>query len=79
MSAPCYSGCSSGTTLYRPQDSSTANVSTTKFNIQYGSGNANGYLVSDTVEFGGFHVNQVSFHLLSIDSFINLELIGLYR
>lgn len=60
MSNPCYSGCEQGTTLYRPSDSSSAVVSNTPFSIQYGSGDANGILVTDNVQFGGFALNQVS-------------------
>lgn len=58
ISNPCYSGCAAATQIYRPSDSSTAVVSAQSFSIQYGSGAANGHLVTDTVSFGGFKSNQ---------------------
>lgn len=70
MADPCYTGCDDYTPLYRASDSSTSKVSTTPFTIQYGSGGANGVLVNDLVQMGGFSVNQVSRLFVSSLSFL---------
>lgn len=59
ISNPCYSGCTNSTPVYRPSDSSTAQVSNQPFTIEYGSGAATGKLVRDVVSFGNFKINQI--------------------
>ncbi|KAK4056619.1 hypothetical protein OIO90_002467 [Microbotryomycetes sp. JL221] len=47
--------------VYDPNSSSTASVSSTPFDIQYGSGSASGILVSDTVTLGTFSIASQTF------------------
>lgn len=63
---PCYSGCALDTQLYRPQDSSTSQVSEESFSIGYVSGGASGLVEADVVSFGGYTIeNQVSHYIES--------------
>jgi cathepsin D len=53
-------GCPSNVAAYSIPTSTTADVSSTSFRVNYGSGSATGLLVRDTVELAGYSVsNQV--------------------
>ncbi|KAK7448817.1 hypothetical protein VKT23_013547 [Stygiomarasmius scandens] len=57
--------CSRGTPLFTTGSSSSVKVSSQGTNIRYGSGEVDGQLASDTVEMGGFTIDQQTF--LAVD------------
>ncbi|KAG1872886.1 aspartic peptidase domain-containing protein [Suillus subalutaceus] len=56
----CGTSCGSSPT-YDPSSSSTFHNLSTPFNIQYGSGSADGYVAQDTVQMAGFSVSTQGF------------------
>jgi cathepsin D len=59
-SASCGTSCGSSST-YNPSSSSTFHNLSTPFNIQYGSGSAEGYVAQDSVQMAGFSVSSQGF------------------
>jgi cathepsin D len=59
-SASCTQGCS-GSPALSTSSSSTIQKSNTRFEIQYGSGSAQGLLVKDTVTLGNLTVEKQTF------------------
>lgn len=58
--SPC-NGCLTTTPMYDPTASSSSSVSTTPFQIEYGSGDATGDLTTDVVSIAGFGMKGQTF------------------
>lgn len=54
-------GCSQGTPLLQPTQSTSIQASSQRISLSYGSGNATGTLMQDTVSMGPFTVNPQTF------------------
>ncbi|KIY53016.1 acid protease, partial [Fistulina hepatica ATCC 64428] len=78
-SSSCSSGCSSVGPTFNPSDSSTFSNKSTAFSITYGSGSAQGYLATDTVQMAGFSVSSQTFAVCDVvsDSLITSPVSGL--
>lgn len=61
----CTTNTCSGLARFDTRDSSTYDASSTPFQISYGSGDAAGLIVQDTVTMGGFTVQNQGFGQLS--------------
>ncbi|KAM0755529.1 acid protease [Meredithblackwellia eburnea MCA 4105] len=71
-------GCESTTDGYDASDSSTSSSSSTTFSITYGSGDASGTLLSDTVSIGGYTVSNQTFAACDVmDNIVTGDIDGL--
>lgn len=74
----CTTNTCAGLPRFDTRDSSTYSASNTPFQISYGSGDAAGLIVSDTVTMGGFTVQSQGFGTLS-DTPILIEHVWQYQ
>ncbi|OCF32449.1 endopeptidase [Kwoniella heveanensis BCC8398] len=63
--AECTSSSCQGVSSFSESSSSTYSTSNAAFNISYGSGDADGFLASDTVELAGFTVTGQTFAIVT--------------
>ncbi|KAK6906397.1 hypothetical protein I203_100382 [Kwoniella mangroviensis CBS 8507] len=61
----CESSSCTGVSSFNAQDSSSYNTDNSAFNISYGSGDADGYLATDTVSLAGFTVTGQTFAVVT--------------
>ncbi|WVW79578.1 hypothetical protein I302_101547 [Kwoniella bestiolae CBS 10118] len=61
----CQSSSCTGVSTFDAQDSSSYNTDNSAFNISYGSGDADGYLATDTVSLAGFTVTGQTFAVVT--------------
>ncbi|WVR08878.1 hypothetical protein IAU60_005937 [Kwoniella sp. DSM 27419] len=75
----CTSSSCTGVTTFSESGSSSYSTSNAPFNISYGSGDADGFLASDTVEMAGFTVTGQTFAVVTSTTarLINAPLSGL--
>ncbi|KAG1728181.1 aspartic peptidase domain-containing protein [Suillus paluster] len=75
----CGTLCGSSAT-YNPSSSSTFQNLSTAFEIQYGAGNAGGYVAQDTVQMAGFSVSSQGFAVVDVVSqdFLTSPVSGLF-